>query len=140
MLLPGSPQVRLPLAALLAAACTAGVMLSPAHAASAPVDHDRALHRQLRELTEAPGGPPGVIAVLEREHRTEVFRAGVADTGTARPIRTTDHMRIASTAKAYSGAVALQLVDRGDCGWVTPSAGCSRDCPAPGTGSPCGSC
>lgn len=115
MLLPGSPQVRLPLAALLAAACTAGLMLSPAHAADAPADHDRALRRQLQELTEAPGGPPGVIAVLEREHRTEVFRAGVADTdtGTARPIVTTDHMRIASTAKAYSGAVSLQLVDRG---------------------------
>ncbi|MEU9201200.1 serine hydrolase domain-containing protein [Streptomyces sp. NPDC048332] len=88
-------------------------MLSPAHAAGVPADHDRALHRQLRELTDAPGGPPGVIAVLERDHRTEVFRAGVAETGTARPIATTDYMRIASTAKAYSGAVSLQLVDRG---------------------------
>ncbi|THA76126.1 class A beta-lactamase-related serine hydrolase [Streptomyces sp. A0642] len=88
-------------------------MLSPADAAEAPADHDRALRGQLRELTEAPGGPPGVIAVLTRGTRTEIFRAGVAETGTDRPIEATDHMRIASTAKAYSGAVSLQLVDRG---------------------------
>lgn len=113
MPLPGSAQLRLPLAALLAAACTAGLMLSPADAAEAPADHDRALRGQLRELTEAPGGPPGVIAVLTRGTRTEIFRAGVAETGTDRPIEATDHMRIASTAKAYSGAVSLQLVDRG---------------------------
>ncbi|MFI6858619.1 serine hydrolase domain-containing protein [Streptomyces sp. NPDC050421] len=113
VLLSGSPQVRLPLVALLAAACTAGLVLSPAHAADVPVDHDRALREQLQELTDAPGGPPGVIAVLKRGPRTEVFRAGVAGTGTDRPIEATDHMRIASTAKAYSGAVSLQLVDRG---------------------------
>lgn len=113
MLLTGSPQVRLPLVALLAAACTAGLLLSPAQAADAPADHDRALRAQLRELTSAPGGPPGVIAVLTRGSRTQVLRAGVAETGTGRPIEATDHMRIASTAKAYSGAVSLQLVDRG---------------------------
>ncbi|MFE9780346.1 serine hydrolase domain-containing protein [Streptomyces sp. NPDC005775] len=113
MLSYGSPLVRLSLVAVLAAACTAGPVFSPAHAADAPVDHDRALRRQLRELTDAPGGPPGVIAVLKRGLRTEVVRAGVAETGTDRPIEATDHMRIASTAKAYSGAVSLQLVDRG---------------------------
>ncbi|MET7649162.1 serine hydrolase domain-containing protein [Streptomyces sp. NPDC005426] len=113
MLLTGSPQVRLPLVALLAAACTAGLLLSPAQAADAPADHDRALRAQLRELTSAPGGPPGVIAVLTRGSRTQILRAGVAETGAERPIEATDHMRIASTAKAYSGAVSLQLVDRG---------------------------
>ncbi|MWA15964.1 serine hydrolase [Streptomyces sp. BA2] len=86
---------------------------APVHAAEVPADGDRALRRQLQELTTAPGGPPGAIAVLKRGSRTEVYRAGVAKTGTDRPIKTTDHMRIASTAKAYSGAVALQLVDRG---------------------------
>ncbi|MFJ2093776.1 serine hydrolase domain-containing protein [Streptomyces sp. NPDC087901] len=91
----------------------AGSVLAPAHAVDAPADHDRALRRQLQELTTAPGGPPGAIAVLERGSRTEVFRAGVAETGTGRAIAATDHMRIASTAKAYSGAVSLQLVDRG---------------------------
>ncbi|MGW7066880.1 serine hydrolase domain-containing protein [Streptomyces sp. NPDC054855] len=111
---PSSTQVRLPLVALLAVACTAGLVQAPAHAADLPAGDDRALQRQLRELTTAPGGPPGAIAVLKRGPRTEVYRAGVAKTGTDRPIRVTDHMRIASTAKAYSGAVALQLVDCGE--------------------------
>lgn len=107
------PQVRLPLVALLAAAGMAGLVQAPAGAADVPADDDRALRRQLQELTTAPGGPPGAIAVLKRGARTEVYRAGVAKTGTGRPIKATDHMRIASTAKAYSGAVALQLVDCG---------------------------
>lgn len=111
---PSSPQVRLPLVALLAAACMAGLVHAPARASTdVPADDNRALRRQLQELTTAPGGPPGAIAVLRRESGTEVYRAGVAEVGTGRPIEVTDHMRIASTAKAYSGAVSLQLVDRG---------------------------
>ncbi|MFD5080567.1 serine hydrolase domain-containing protein [Streptomyces sp. NPDC058371] len=108
-----SPQVRLPLVALLAAACTAGLVHAPAQAAEVAADDNRALRRQLQELTTAPGGPPGAIAVLKRGSHTKVYRAGVAETGTDRPIEVTDHMRIASTAKAYSGAVSLQLVDHG---------------------------
>lgn len=106
-------RTRVPFAALLAAACIAGPVQAPARAADGPAGHDPSLRRQLRELTTAPGGPPGAIAVLRRGDRTEVYRAGVAETGTDRPIEITDHMRIASTAKAYSGAVSLQLADRG---------------------------
>ncbi|WP_409235685.1 serine hydrolase domain-containing protein [Streptomyces sp. PA5.6] len=122
-----SRRLRLPLVALLAAACAAGSVSAPAQAAdvspshaspNASADDGRALRRQLRQLTTAPGGPPGVIAVLKRGSHTEVYRAGTAETGTGRPhprpIKTTDHMRIASTAKAYSGAVALRLVSRGE--------------------------
>ncbi|WP_367048735.1 serine hydrolase domain-containing protein [Streptomyces sp. Je 1-332] len=90
-----------------------GLVQAPAQSADVPADDHRSLRRQLQELTTAPGGPPGAIAVLKRGSRTEVYRAGVAKTGTGRPVKATDHMRIASTAKAYSGAVALQLVDRG---------------------------
>ncbi|MEV8313360.1 serine hydrolase domain-containing protein [Streptomyces sp. NPDC059900] len=89
----------------------AGLVQAPAQGADLPADSDRALRRQLQELTAAPGGPPGAIAVLKRGSRTKVYRAGVARTGTDRPVKATDHMRIASTAKAYSGAVALKLVD-----------------------------
>ncbi|WP_392968742.1 serine hydrolase domain-containing protein [Streptomyces sp. LN245] len=60
----------------------------------------------------SPGGPPGVIAVLRREGESRIVRAGVADLDSGRPIRADDHTRIASTAKAFSGAVALRLVDR----------------------------
>ncbi|MGW7080018.1 serine hydrolase domain-containing protein [Streptomyces sp. NPDC054866] len=116
MPVPSFPRVRpamAPLVALLSAACVAPLVQAPAHATDVAAHDDRALRRQLQELTTAPGGPPGAIAVLKRGSRTEVYRAGVAKTGIDRPIKATDHMRIASTAKAYSGAVALQLVDRG---------------------------
>ncbi|MEV0116800.1 serine hydrolase domain-containing protein [Streptomyces sp. NPDC050844] len=91
----------------------AGLVHAPAQAEDVPADDHPALRRQLQELTTAPGGPPGAMAVLKRGSRTEVYRAGVAETGSDRPIKVTDHMRIASTAKAYSGAVSLRLVDRG---------------------------
>jgi D-alanyl-D-alanine carboxypeptidase len=54
-----------------------------------------------------------VIVVLKRDGAPRILRAGVADLETGRPIEPTDHMRIASTAKAFSGAVALRLVADG---------------------------
>ncbi|WP_415924997.1 serine hydrolase domain-containing protein [Streptomyces sp. AK04-3B] len=74
---------------------------------------DRTLQRQIEQFVREPGGPPAVIAVLRDGKQTRVFRAGAADLATGRPPRVNDHMRIASTAKAFSGAVALSLVDRG---------------------------
>ncbi len=71
------------------------------------------LRQELRDLVDRPDGPPGVIAVLRDGDHTKVYRAGVADLETGRPPSATDHMRIASVAKAFSGAVALSLVDRG---------------------------
>lgn len=108
-----SLRVRLPFVVVLVAACVAGPVHVSARAGVVPGDDGRALRRQLLGLTTVPGGPPGVIAVLERGSRIEVYRAGVAEVGTGRPVEVTDRMRIASTAKAYSGAVSLQLVDRG---------------------------
>ncbi|MER5379661.1 serine hydrolase domain-containing protein [Streptomyces sp. NPDC002688] len=115
MHLPRRPRLRLPLSALLAAACLTGIVSAPADAdaTSAGRYQDRALREQLEELVRSPGGPPGVIAVLRREGVSRVLRAGVADLESGRPIRPDDHTRIASTAKAFSGAVALGLVDRG---------------------------
>jgi D-alanyl-D-alanine carboxypeptidase len=74
---------------------------------------DRALDRALQNVVQAPGGPPGVISVVRRGGRSVVHRAGVADTKTERRWRPSDHMRLASTSKAYSGAVALSLARRG---------------------------
>jgi D-alanyl-D-alanine carboxypeptidase len=74
---------------------------------------DRALDRALAKVVEAPGGPPGVISIVRRGGRSFVHRAGVADLDTKRRWRPSDHMRLASTSKAYSGAVALSLVRRG---------------------------
>ncbi|MEU6372961.1 serine hydrolase domain-containing protein [Streptomyces sp. NPDC046909] len=73
--------------------------------------HDSGLQEQLDELVDAPGGPPGVIVVLRDGEHSRVVRAGVADLATGRRPEAGDHMRIASTAKAFSGAVALSLVE-----------------------------
>ncbi|MFG3509884.1 serine hydrolase domain-containing protein [Streptomyces sp. NPDC047821] len=100
-------------AALLAAGACAALVTAPAHAEGPrPDDRDRALHKALEDLVGPPDGSPGAIAVLQRGRDVKVYRAGVADVESGRPPKPGDHMRIASVAKAYSGAVALQLVDR----------------------------
>ena len=74
---------------------------------------DAALDRALKQLVAMEGGPPGVIAVIQRGQHREVHTFGVANVRTGRPMRIHDHMRIASAAKAFSGAVALSLVSEG---------------------------
>ncbi len=70
----------------------------------------RAVKRGLAALVAAKGGPPGAIATLYRGAHLTVLSAGRADA--VRPGRplATDHMRIASVAKAFSAAVSLHLV------------------------------
>ncbi|MGW5401765.1 serine hydrolase domain-containing protein [Streptomyces sp. NPDC003952] len=107
------PSLRLAAATAVCGALLA-VSVPPAQAgAERNPPPGAALQQELRELVERPDGPPGVIAVLADGDRTQVYRAGVGDVQSGRPPRATDHMRIASVAKAFSGAVALRLVDRG---------------------------
>ncbi|MES5818073.1 serine hydrolase domain-containing protein [Streptomyces sp. RG80] len=103
-----SVRSRRLLAATLITASLAALTPVAADAATPP---DDGLQRQLDELVDAPGGPPGVIAVLRDGGRSRVLKAGVADLDTGRRPAPHDHMRIASTAKAFSGAVALSLVE-----------------------------
>ncbi|PYC80195.1 peptidase S12 [Streptomyces tateyamensis] len=121
-LAPGRRRGRA-LTALLAATLALGPAGSAA-AVAAPGGHrggsgggagdaDPGLRARLQELVDRPDGPPGAIAVLRDGDRMRVVRAGVAELGTGRPPRATDHMRLASAAKALSGAVALRLVDCG---------------------------
>jgi D-alanyl-D-alanine carboxypeptidase len=74
---------------------------------------DAALDRALKELVAMEGGPPGVIAVVQRGQHREVHTFGVRNIKSGLPIRVDDRMRIASVAKAFSGAVALSLVSEG---------------------------
>ena len=74
---------------------------------------DAALDLALKRLVAMRGGPPGVIAVIQRGQHREVHTFGVANVHTGRPMRIHDRMRIASTSKAFSGAVALSLVSKG---------------------------
>ncbi|MCQ9181379.1 beta-lactamase family protein [Streptomyces sp. IBSBF 2953] len=106
--------LRSRLGSVLVIAIASSAVLVPvaAGAATGPAK-DRTLQEQIDRFVSEPGGPPGIIAVLRDGKRTRVLRAGVADLATGRRPQATDHMRIASTAKAFSGAVALSLVDRG---------------------------
>lgn len=112
-------RLRTGLSATALAAAALGGLLQPAQAAGGPGPagggprHDKSLQQQLDRLVAQDDGPPGVIALLTRAGRTQVYTAGVGDIATGRPPRPDDHMRIASIAKAFSGAVALQLVDQG---------------------------
>jgi D-alanyl-D-alanine carboxypeptidase len=74
---------------------------------------DTALDRALQKLVTMPGGPPGVIAVVQRGDELRIHRAGYGDVAAKRRPRASDHMRIASVAKAFSGATALSLVQKG---------------------------
>src|SRR5918997_7099316 len=81
--------------------------------AAAAKGPDAALDRALKELVSMEGGPPGVIAVVQRGEKHEVHTFGVAKLKSERPMRADDRMRIASAAKAFSGATALSLVSKG---------------------------
>jgi len=85
---------------------------APAIAAS-PKQADAKLDRALGNLVEMDGGPPGIGVIVDRGRRARLHRAGVGIVPSGRPFRKRDHTRIASVAKAFSGAVALRLVDRG---------------------------
>ena len=97
-----------------AAGLVAALILALAPAASAGEQvRRRSSQRQLDALITADGGPPGAIVTLRRGSKTTVLSAGVAEVGTRRRPRSRDHMRIASVAKAFSGAVVFRLVARG---------------------------
>ncbi len=91
------------------------VVLPAASRAAKPIDASAVKHG-LKGLVAAKLGPPGAIATLHRPGETRVVRAGLSDVEGDRAPRGRDHMRIASIAKAFSGAVALQLVQRGQLG------------------------
>ncbi len=99
--------------AALAVTPVGGATGSTEAAATAARGPDAALDRALKDLVAMEGGPPGVIAVVQRGERREVHPFGVGNLRTDRPMRANDRMRIASAAKAFSGAVALSLVSKG---------------------------
>jgi D-alanyl-D-alanine carboxypeptidase len=72
-----------------------------------------ALDGALRSLVARHGGPPGVIAIVQRGQHREVHAFGVRNIETGRPMRPNDRTRVASAAKAFSGGVALSLVSKG---------------------------
>jgi D-alanyl-D-alanine carboxypeptidase len=103
-------RILRPLSAALAL-LSLGLALSAGTAAAKSTDAE--VQKGLQALTEAPGGPPGAIVTLYRDGKLTSLSAGVSDVRKTTKPRATDHMRIASVAKAFSGAVALHLVQEG---------------------------
>jgi len=97
---------------------TAAALLVPSVVGAAPGARttNAAVQRLLDRLVGAPGGPIGAIVTLYRNGRTTVLRAGRADATRPGAPRLGDHMRIASITKAFTGAVALHLVQQGRLG------------------------
>ena len=82
---------------------------APLAAASPEAD----LQASMDALVSRQGGPPGAIAIVHGPDGNRVLAAGTADLRTGAAPRPGDRMRLASVAKAYSGAAALRLVARG---------------------------
>ncbi len=95
-----------------------GTLLLASGVGAAPTGRttDAAVQRLLNRLLATSGGPVGAIVTLYRNGRTTVLRAGRADAARSGAPRLGDHMRIASITKAFTGAVALQLVQEGRLG------------------------
>ena len=101
--------MRLPgLAVALVAAGAALVALPGTGRAAGPATA-AGVQRGLDGLVAAREGPPGAIATLFRNGRLTVLRAGRADIRRDGPPSASDHMRIASVSKAFSGVVARRL-------------------------------
>src|SRR4051794_40845149 len=90
------------------------LLLAPAIGRAATTDAE--VQRGLRGLVAADGGPPGAIATLYRDGRLTTLRAGRSNIERRGAPRAGQHMRIASIAKAFNGAVALHLVQDGRLG------------------------
>jgi D-alanyl-D-alanine carboxypeptidase len=74
---------------------------------------DRKLNNALDQIVASKDGPPGLSVLLKTGHGREFLTRGTANTKTGRKPTPHDHMRIASMAKAYNGAVTLALVEDG---------------------------
>lgn len=100
------------------ASVAAAALLSASTVGAAPAARttDATLQRLLNRLVAADGGPVGAILTLYRNGHTTVVRAGRADASRPGAPQPNEHMRIASITKAFTGAVALHLVQQGRLG------------------------
>jgi D-alanyl-D-alanine carboxypeptidase len=110
MLRTGSRLAVLSACALLVAALAPTAAGAGAQSADAA---DAALDKAMAQLVAKRDGPPGVAAVVQRVDDVQLHQAGTADLATDAPFAIDDFMRMASVAKAFSGAAALAVVADG---------------------------
>jgi D-alanyl-D-alanine carboxypeptidase len=100
----------------LLATIVGGVMVAAptasAQAGSSPPTGS--LRADVNRLVTLPEGPPGAVVIVQNGTHQTVLTAGVSEVGAPGLPAPSDHMRLASFSKAYSGAVALALTDRGE--------------------------
>jgi D-alanyl-D-alanine carboxypeptidase len=98
------------IALMSVAAITTVTGAAPSGAATSP---DAKLDAALAKFVEKEGASPGISVVVQRGATPDLHTAGVADVDSGAEIAIDDHVRMASVAKAYSGAAALSLVGPG---------------------------
>jgi D-alanyl-D-alanine carboxypeptidase len=106
-----SPRASIRFVAAVCVALT-GLTVAASNAAAATSADDR-LDAALDAIVGREDGPPGISVVVQRGASPELHTAGVADVTTEAAITLDDHMRLASVAKAYSGAAAWSLIADG---------------------------
>ena len=82
-------------------------------AQAAPEGTGKAFRESLNRVMKAPDGPPGIAVTIVREGRRQFFWRGRGNVRANTAPKMRRPLRIASVSKAYSGAVALALVQRG---------------------------
>lgn len=87
------------------------LVATPGGAASSRADTN--LQRAIDAFVKRADGPPGIAVVVQRGAEPALFTAGAANTTTNEPFTLTDAMRLASVAKAFSGAAAVSAVADG---------------------------
>jgi len=93
---------------------TVAIVAVPASAtAVTPAGTAAVLNAKLDRIDSAPHGPPGVSVLIQRGKKIEYRRRGVANVVTGARPKPRHYVRIASVSKAFSGAVALNLVSAG---------------------------
>jgi D-alanyl-D-alanine carboxypeptidase len=98
---------------LVPVALVALVALTLPAAAASGNSADTKLDRALAAFVARKDGPPGVAVVVQRGTNPVLHQAGTAIVGTDTPFALDDHTRVASVAKAYSGATSLAEVSKG---------------------------
>jgi D-alanyl-D-alanine carboxypeptidase len=100
-------------AALVTAVALSGLAVAAPGSGAATSKADTQLQRALDAIVKQPDGPPGISVVVQRGAAPVQFVAGLGDVATRQPFGLTDAMRLASVAKAFSGAAAVSAAADG---------------------------
>jgi D-alanyl-D-alanine carboxypeptidase len=107
-----SRRRRLSFVAVACLALAALVVVAPGSGA-ATSKADSTLQAALDKIVKRVDGPPGISVVVQRDGQPVQFTAGFGDVATQQPFGIGDAMRLASVAKAFSGAAAVSAVADG---------------------------